>query len=288
MKALIDGDVLVYRAGFAAQKTEYAWLPHEGERYTCYSPKKEKILEYIKNRKFTKKDGALKKVTYVEPVGWACHSIKLMIFSILEELKTDEYTVFLSSTDKSNFRFDIAKTKPYKGNRKQPKPVHYSALRDYLINFHNAQIIFHEEADDALGYTQTDDTVICTIDKDLDMIPGKHYNFVTGESCETKDPGHLELSGNRRKLTGGGYKWFYAQMLLGDNADNIPGLAGYGPVMVYNLLHPLDNEESCAKLIYREYQKQGVEDRFLEVADLLWIRRVPGEIKSLALQKLIT
>ena len=47
-------------------------------------------------------------------------------------LKADSYEAFL--TGKNNYRYDIAKTVPYKGNRKDAKkPKHYDALRKHIV-----------------------------------------------------------------------------------------------------------------------------------------------------------
>lgn len=269
-KLLIDGDVLVYRLGFAAQD-------NQGN---------------------------------AEPLSHAMHLVKKTINDMCEKFNTDNIKVFLTSQDKSNFRFNVARTQPYKGNRDKKynpkaadKPIHYNNLRRYILSNYNSVEIFDQEADDAMAIAQMvhiDDpyfeTVICTIDKDLWQIPGKNYNFVTEELITVKDPGHLELisseEGNKikRKLIGSGYKWFYAQMLLGDSADHIPGLRGYGPVKVFKHLQDLNTELDLWHEVRRLYLDHLVEDslkdesivydRLYEVADLLWMRRYVGEIKS--------
>ena len=43
---------------------------------------------------------------------------------------------------------------------------------------YGAQVIDGMEADDALALAQTDKTAIATIDKDLLMVVGRHYNYV--------------------------------------------------------------------------------------------------------------
>ena len=54
-------------------------------------------------------------------------------------------------------------------------------MNEYLVKEYKAEVCDGQEADDALGINQTDQTIICTIDKDLLMIPGQHYNFVKEE-----------------------------------------------------------------------------------------------------------
>ena len=282
MKALIDGDILVYRAGYAAQKTLHVLTFNESLDRAQFLTKK-LMDDYIKKNKL---QGLVKTDIEIrpEPVENALHSCKLMIQDILLSVGTDEHKILLTSNDKSNYRFDIAKTQVYKGNRKQPKPVHYEALREYLIKNWNAEVIEGKEADDELGILQTNDTIICSIDKDLRMIPGHHYNFVTKEKELIQNPGYLKLENNNRKLVGGGLKWFYAQMLLGDSADNIPGIPGYGPVKVHATLGSAVDELELVKRTYDSYlsglNEHNVVDRFLEVADLLWIQKEPLKRKS--------
>ena len=88
-----------------------------------------------------------------EPEGIAMYRMDAMIGSILEFLGTTQYKCFLTSTDKSNFRFDYYPE--YKANRIQKKPTHYHLLRDFLINMHGAEVVYGQEADDALAQEQT-------------------------------------------------------------------------------------------------------------------------------------
>ena len=84
-------------------------------------------------------------------------------------------------TGKNNFRTEKAVTAPYKGNRKSEKPHHYGLLRDYLQYSWSAYLTDGIEADDMLAIRATelgDDSVIVTLDKDLDQVAGWHYNFV--------------------------------------------------------------------------------------------------------------
>lgn len=305
MEALIDGDILVYRCGFAAQKTVYQFVYTDGEIEQFFDKTLSEVKKELKNRHLTPDDGQLQKTIIPEPIENACYLVKSQIQRIMAITGAETFRVFLTSEDKSNYRFDLAKTKPYKGNRTQKKPIHYRELREYLEEQYQAEVIKQEEADDAMGIAQYRtvqgaseyapegwcDTIICTIDKDLDMIPGHHCNFVEETTYYINDPGYLQLKSNKRKIIGGGLLWFYAQCLLGDNCDNIPGLKGYGPVKVYNLLNSLTTEEGMLDLVLREYEKvlnkEEAVERLLEVADLLWIRRKPNELKSDNLRELL-
>ena len=145
--ALIDGDLIAYRAGFGGQKK----LP----------------------------DGT------IEPVPDAVMKSRVDSF-IVDLLMFDlpdctDYEGYLSLDSESNFRNAIAVTAPYKGNRTAAKPHHYDLIRDRLLTYWEFHGIIGQEADDSLAQEQTeqgDKTVIVSIDKDMLQVPGWHYNFV--------------------------------------------------------------------------------------------------------------
>lgn len=173
-------------------------------------------------------------------------------------------------TGKGNFRNEVAFTKPYKGNRKKEKPTHYQAIRDYMVSKYHAKIIDGEEADDYLGYTQyagwLDDegaSVIVTIDKDLDTIPGLHFNPVKEQEYYVD-----EEEANR---------FFLTQLISGDAADNIPGIPGMGPKKATKFLEDISIGEGISKVrtLYDEHYGDDADRVFDEQATLLWIRRSP-------------
>lgn len=170
-------------------------------------------------------------------------------------------------TGSNNFRNEIAVTAPYKGNRKDVvKPVHYQVLREYLQHQWGFVMIQDQEADDAMGiraYELNDEEyIIMTIDKDLDMIKGWHYNFVKNERYFVKEEDTLRT--------------FYKQILTGDRTDNIVGLKGTGPVKADKVLKECETEQEMYEAVLEAYD--GNEERVLENGRLLWIRRLPEQI----------
>jgi hypothetical protein len=170
-------------------------------------------------------------------------------------------------TGSNNFRNEIAVTAPYKGNRKDVvKPVHYQVLREYLQHQWGFVMIQDQEADDAMGiraYELNDEEyIIMTIDKDLDMIKGWHYNFVKNERYFVKEEDTLRT--------------FYKQILTGDRTDNIVGLKGIGPVKADKVLKECETEQEMYEAVLEAYE--GNEERVLENGRLLWIRRLPEQI----------
>lgn len=184
-----------------------------------------------------------------------------------------------------NFRISLATIKPYKGNRTdREKPPLYDHLRGWLCDLPNVQMVFGMEADDALSIQQCKNmleseslpadhpdfhgTIICTLDKDLDMVPGWHYRWSKGNVEEIEPWFQTEL---------GGLKCFYKQCLLGDGVDNIHGLYGVGPKSVYlSRIDESDSEEFIFDLVRELYRKWygNYGDQFLlEVGNLLWMKR---------------
>jgi DNA polymerase I len=178
---------------------------------------------------------------------------------IIDVTGTSKYYAFL--TGSGNFRKTI--NPEYKANRKDKVlPLWLKSCKDYLTKEWGAITTVGYEADDALGFYSTDDTIICTIDKDLDQIQGHHYNFVKQEFYNV-----LELAGLQH---------FYKQMLIGDKADNIIGVAGIGKVKAGRLIDDLYLEEKMFDVVAGLYE--GDEARFLMNAQCLWIWRKENDI----------
>lgn len=232
MKALIDGDILVYRSAFAAEHTRYVLFvppedvdeefitPAECEQLGRFDNKRE-MLDFIAEKGLSQGSYAFVTEREIEPVENALYSIKHTINRIKETLKTDDIEIYLSSGE--CFRHKKATMAKYKGNRDdKSKPVHYAACREYLIDVWGAKVFETIEADDALALNQGDDTCICSIDKDLMQIEGKHYNWVKEEKYLVKPRAALCR--------------LWEQVLTGDSTDNIPGIRGIGPVKAKKMI----------------------------------------------------
>lgn len=178
---------------------------------------------------------------------------------------TQDYTIYL--TGEGNFREAYAKTHKYKGNRDNvDKPILYEETRKYLIDVYGAEVVNGMEADDALGIAQKNDTCIVTIDKDLDMIPGWHYNLMHNKLYNV-DPTTADYE-------------FYIQMLTGDTTDNIIGIHKVGRKTAEKILHACEYDEVWPT-IYAKYIEEFGEvnayDRLVENGRLLYILRDPEE-----------
>ncbi len=131
-----------------------------------------------------------------------------------------------------------------------------------MINFWAAEVSAGVEADDQIASASGPGTVIVSTDKDFMQVGGTHVFNPTRN--ELKFITEYE-----------GWFRFYEQMLIGDVADNIPGIEGIGKVKAPRLL--LDkNVEEMDNLVRELYVKQYGDDgerAFEEVKTLLWLKR---------------
>ena len=226
MKVIFDLDPAVYMSAFSAQHKIYTVI------YEDEDGVQEKVFEdgNEKNRWLRDMDFEghpelelldVEPYLVVEEESHARQSAKTVIESALKEVErrfkqpVESAEYFL--TGKGNFREGVATIAKYKGNRDEmEKPVHYQAVRDYYIDDWGARVIDGMEADDEVSIRMwehwrngDEEVVLATIDKDLDQIPGWHYDYKKHVFYDV-DPLDGEL-------------FFYAQCIAGDATDNIKG-----------------------------------------------------------------
>jgi 5'-3' exonuclease len=156
---------------------------------------------------------------------------------------------------KNNFRYQIAKRRPYKGNRKKTFMKWKAAITDFMIHELSAIRSHGAEADDyvaSYACQSLEDCIICSHDKDLKQIHGAHFDL----SKEQIEYISYEQS---RYLLG-------EQLLTGDSTDNIQGLKGIGPKKAQKLLSNNPNPVLKAHEVYKE--KEGTA-YFTEVYELI-------------------
>jgi len=194
-------------------------------------------------------------------------------------------------TGPNNFRKEVAKTKVYKGTRKEEKPFFYEDLKGLIELRYATKVDDTLEADDLMSIHQTespDDTCIVTVDKDLRQVNGWHYspegwNYPSfGPKYVTDENSYIEFKNPDKKgkgIVGTGYQFFWAQMLLGDSTDNIPGLPGHGPAAVMKLLEQCNTKGECFEAVRDAYRDVCWMPNayMLEQGQLLWMVR---EIKD--------
>lgn len=199
----------------------------------------------------------------IDPEDVALARVDELVRSTMEATGASEYIMYL--TGKDNFRLEF--NPEYKANRDPTaKPYYYNLIKQYLLEEYGAQICDGHEADDALGImqcTSPKSTVICTNDKDLQMIPGWHFNF-TRQELGLQFVEEFE-----------GLKWFYQQFLIGDTVDNIIGVDRWGPVKSRRLV---DSCETELEMFERVRELYDDDERLLMNGRCLWIQREPNQL----------
>ena len=227
-KAYVDGDVLVYELGFAAAAS---WRYQHAERgeEVFTAPPFDIVLEMMERR-----------IPY-----------------IVEQSGADDFKIFL--TGKANFRNHIAKTTPYKA-RGGNKPFHYKNIRAIMPTLFPCTLEEGLEADDLITLALVNDPtgIAVSRDKDIRQVAGTHYSWEMENQPAIgpfhADPyGHIEM--RKDKLFGYGDKFLYAQVLMGDSVDSIPGCPNYGPKKAFAILQDCATAEECLDAIIPVYQK---------------------------------
>ena len=270
MQCLLDGDVLVYEAAFGGQ---YKDEDKEGE-------------------------------LIIRPFESVAELLDQKVREIVDECWSDEPPLLFLTNDSTlnrmynrkrkqdglepvtyipNFRIEVGKDKPYKGQRKQDKPFHRDNVRAYMLDNYECVVANGMEADDMLAVYQTNaaplTTVICSRDKDLKMVEGMHYTWACAKQPQwgpapVDKLGELQYDSGKNKLTGTGSKFFYSQVLTGDSTDNYSGLPRCGPKRAFELLEGGQSERHLFEATsgaYRDKFGDDWRDKMLEQARLAWM-----------------
>lgn len=207
-----------------------------------------------------------------EPVEFAIARCDDLMRRILYETNASTYELYIGGG--KNWRHEI--DPEYKANRKDMvRPEHLEAVREHLVVNWNAKVVDGIEAEDAVGIANTyasEATIICHIDKDLDQLPGQHYNYVTSEQWYVTP---LD-----------GLKCFYTQLVMGDRVDNIQGYDGLMRQKIPKFLQPIiDKINACPDewSMYQTVQEiyELGDEALLRNGQLLYIQKHEGELWQL-------
>jgi len=174
---------------------------------------------------------------------------------LVDTIDTTMDRVYHCLTLGSMFRRTLLPT--YKSGRPE-KPVGYVAFRNEILSQPNCSVFKEIEADDIISITARGNMlegrpyVICSVDKDLRQIPGRHYW-----------PWHPNPAKVMATVTvEGAEAFFWHQTLAGDPGDKIPGCHGMGDVKAKRCLAGLDPMDAAAnwKAIVAAYRKANTPD----------------------------
>lgn len=212
---LIDGDIILHRFGHANQ-TKVTWEVGDEPSIAVGDPDEaiKAVEEFV--------DGLSTKFHGGEPI--ICFS------------------------GPRNFRYAVLES--YKWNRKNlEKPILFNVLKGHLWSNYVCLMQDTLEGDDLMGIMSTEARgkyIICSIDKDMLQIPGRHYNWNhQRRSVVTVNQGNY---------------FFYRQILTGDPGDGYTGIPGCGPVKADKILDRLEGQphEIIWKAITDAYESAGL------------------------------
>lgn len=255
MIVLIDGDVFAYDACKSRAKTD-----EHGNKYwqTSYEGhggfSDEENDEYLENSymNFVKLIAAVKEKFFAE-------------------------NAFIAVKQNDNYRDDIYSE--YKANRRKPEALSnpfVPLIRDRAVTQGLAIPAINREADDLLSIwayqaiASGDPYVIASIDKDLDCIPGTHYN---PRKAIVYEVSVVEAN-----------QFFYKQLLMGDPTDNIPGIPGIGPAKAASILEGIEDEDELQVVVQLSYQDFFGEDwrnQLLSNGKMLYLQRHANDFFTL-------
>jgi hypothetical protein len=227
-----------------------------------------------------------------EALETSIENLKLEIETLRIMAGAEMIELHLTLGDKGG-RYEIATVKEYQAQR-QNKPEglveRVGALRNFMSNYQNREIESRpqltQEADDSLCQAMIaardsgteNKAVLWSLDKDLWMVPGLHMDPKTYE-LEHYPNGygecHLDRSGSSAKIVGCGHSFFWHQMLMGDTADNIPGLPRVPPSVV------MKHMPSKKLLAAQERYRKATTPSKLTAARIA-LRKVEAEVKPRA------
>lgn len=237
MLALIDGDVFAHRCC----KSRFS-KPASGE-FT-------EILTIVADRSkhsFTEEEDKV----YLER-SW--DKFREMIEEVTEAVYATDCLIAVKSD--LNYRDDIYPIEiadgkavwGYKANRWKPEGERNKfvpTIRELAVASMGAVTATYREADDLLNMWAHqarlvgDPYVIVSIDKDLDCIPGLHYDVNSKKVYEVSERTALRFR--------------YQQLLSGDSVDNIPGIPGIGPKKAASAVATAADEDELQTLVVEMY-----------------------------------
>lgn len=181
--------------------------------------------------------------------------------NIKEALKTIQGECFMGEMliavkGKGNFRYAIFPE--YKSNRKEleedlKERINYA--HKYIREKFGAITADGMEADDLVSIWSWEcmendkPFILAHIDKDLDQVPGPHYNY------NRKD--HYSVSEED------GYRFLCKQWIMGDSTDGIPGLKGWGPKKAEKFVEGIRSEDLEGR-IRSLYKMEGFDDKYCD------------------------
>lgn len=293
----IDADTLVYSSAAQQQKDRLLVLNTKTHEETLFDGKRP-FYKYLKDNDLDENDFLTQvKSELVGTQEFAFKAIREKVNNILKETKCTDYYVVIQGS--GNFRNDIeSEYVEYKANR-MSKPILFQQCFDYMKRKYGRRCIVTQgiETDDFIcakawesynvarksGNKDDAPYIIAYCDKDIVAnSPGWFFNY--------RQEGGVFWVDNITQLRN-----FLTQTIVGDNADNIPGMLqvgpetkkkyslrsnGCGPVAAKNILgENTTPKEMCERLLdaYRDSWPYDWKERLEDNCKFLYLQRFQGD-----------
>lgn len=224
-KVLIcDADILSYKIA-SVTEFKYLYTSPEGDEYKVKSKKSFKA--YCEENDLDIDSFTVENVQIAEPISYAIKSMNDSIAKVMEYCGCNKVEFYIGGSD--NFRSFAPLPTQYKTNRKETvRPIHLTALKDYLIKYKGAKKVCTEEADDVVAhrmrtlYKQGIRATLYSCDKDaLGNVDHKLQIYdPIKEDIIVSEGGVGSVEIVKGKLKGRGLKFLIYQLCQGDPVDS--------------------------------------------------------------------
>jgi len=203
----------------------------------------------------------------------ACKKFDKILEEVMESTFSEDYAIAVGGP--SNFRDVLYCDYKRSAGRVKSKSIRadwFEDLKSYVITNEGTYQVEGCEADDVVRIWAEEcravnkPFVVVTVDKDLNCIPGWHYNPIKRVlfNMETDE---ADL-------------FYWTQVLTGDVVDNIPGITGIGPKKAEKILFGASTRALRIEAVCRAYNEHCGEegfDRMLLNGKLLHMWRTYGD-----------
>ena len=259
----LDGDIPIFKVASVTDNKQYVF---RGKKFKY----KKDAVKAAKANGFSEKDINEVYEPFSKEVAKAIYN------NVIDNLykATGKISTCITVSNGGSFRREIYQK--YKSGREGKRvPVNRKPLIEHTIHTHRAIYVHGYEADDLMaiyGYNTERagcNSVIATIDKDLDTVPGWHWNFDKGELYYVSE---LEA-----------FRFFCTQVLMGDMTDSIPGLYRVGKVSASKMVAGCNTMEEMWQVVCNKYETTKPGDTYFTtdqwreylylIASMIFIRR---------------
>lgn len=285
----IDGDALIYASGFVGERRELKAVHREtGDefifkgRQEMYGRKKSKdggwLGEFNKSKgtSWTVEDFDLYDLQIPAPVEHSLQATKSLILKSTELTGIKNRRVFVGKGDSQ--RVEQSTLVKYKSGREGAlRPLHKDAIVEYMIKYHNAEVVEGVEVDDKLTMLawENPNNIIYGIDKDYLGTHSRVFNPNQPEKgiqdCRCWGDLWVEeivskTTGKKRyEVKGYGRKWFLFQWGYGDDSDtyraNCATEQDWGEMSVFHALKDARNNKEGLEAVVSIYKNLYPEPR---------------------------